>query len=120
MFLKSRFEKVFGFKPTELSSLLLTEQERVNKHLTILASAYSAADKRERALIQRGDELISKGSDFGDALKLRAKQLRDQQRAVANAKEAFWKAQRLAKKEGYEVFPKYTDYLLSPDPIRSK
>jgi hypothetical protein len=118
-FIRSSFEKTFGFRPTMLLVLRGVEQERVKKHLTVLASAYAGADSSERALVSKLDDLLFKGNDFGKTLKVRADGLRYLHSVVADAKKSFWRAQRLAKREGYEVFPKYTDYL-HLDPIRSK
>ena len=109
-----KFRKVFGFDPTAdveegwSPYVGIAEQQLVADKLRKFAQEFAKEDERERQL----------GAELREAVKSdRLVSLRDQlkvtHRRIHEVKDAFWLAHQLAKKAGFTVEPRYTDYLPS-------
>ncbi len=104
-----KFEEIFGFKPTPLDgdpNVLIAEQAVVEVELSKLASSYQMADRNEQLAVSSLKKVVN-----AKELLAGRESLGWHQDGVRMAKDSFWEAWRLAKKAGFDMKPKYTDYL---------
>jgi len=99
-----RFLKVFGFWPNPHEVGLIKEicQDRVDQKLSTLARKYASACKKQAVFLN---------STPGGSIRQIRKKIKSHQKTVDSCGRAFWRAHNLAKKAGFEVEPRHTNYL---------
>lgn len=101
------FRKRFGFKPSRLAGIKDIEQRMVNQVLHNLAIEMDNAFKEQTAVY---NQPIGNSITVEDHKK-REEKLRELDRTIKQAKEAFWNSHFLTKDRGFFVKDKYSDYL---------
>lgn len=112
------FQEIFGFKPTGRPELKKLEQEKVDEVLKRRAGDFVSFAKWQQSLqgdVDVVDVLVLPDLTFAKVLKDKAKELREAEQGAGSgvgwAKRRFWRAHNAAKRKGYEVKQKHTDYL---------
>ena len=107
-----KFKSVFYFYPTsEDDPSHYMEQHLVDVQLACLAANYRMDDNEERLLRKQFDIAASREGTAREGLLRAGEELLYARRALHLAKGAFWRAHELAKKKGFSVKEKYSDYL---------
>lgn len=109
------FQQVFGFISTGRKNLIKIEQRRVDEVLEGLAWKFHTVTKEQQEFFQQSVNL-SENKEFSKAFKVTVDKMNLTEkylgRKVKKAKEAFWYAYRLAKRQDrYVMLFNYHDYL---------
>ena len=106
---RTKFEDIFGFKPTGVPRLKDIEQGRVDTVLSRLAQQLDSCFQSEEYFWREAQGIPQVG--FGQLLNESKNKIRHATEAAAKKKKEFWTAHNAAKKAGYQLREKYSAYL---------
>lgn len=104
---EDEFRVIFDFKPSGIPALKKLEQEKVDDKLTGRAIITSIAFKRQEEFLGSPPPKDCSANVYGAWVR----ELKETEVEIKWRKKYFWKAHGFAKKEGFMVREKITDYL---------
>ena len=107
LWFKSKFERIFEFRPEGLDM----EQGMVNDLLTFWARLFHEAVQKESNVRHGRSPAHKEGETDQDYHRRAVEELCDAEDLIWHYKRVFWRAHGVAKKEGFLVRERYTDYV---------